>query len=182
MLADIIRPATFVSNTKRIGDLLKELQKKKVHLAIVVDEYGGVEGLVTMEDIIEEIVGDIQDEYDQTCFGNSLAAFWELGLKKGYRLIATTEWNAFFALGEDCEQFGIPSYTPWEIKDTSFETYLYHGYNGQIKLEGSQMLVWHGVPMREADFQVLPPALQKIPVGQSAEFFSELDRFKRDLK
>jgi CBS domain containing-hemolysin-like protein len=63
-LQDIIRPATFVSATKRIGDLLKELQKKKVHLAIVVDEYGGVEGLVTMEDIIEEIVGEIQDEYD----------------------------------------------------------------------------------------------------------------------
>lgn len=64
MLTDIIRPATFVSNTKRIGDLLKELQKKHVHLAIVVDEYGGVEGLVTMEDILEEIVGEIQDEYD----------------------------------------------------------------------------------------------------------------------
>jgi CBS domain containing-hemolysin-like protein len=63
-LTDIIRPATFVSATKQIGNLLKELQKKKVHLAIVVDEYGGVEGLVTIEDIIEEIVGEIQDEYD----------------------------------------------------------------------------------------------------------------------
>lgn len=64
MLGDIIRPATFVSATKQIGDLLKELQKNKVHMAIVVDEYGGVEGLITMEDIIEEIVGEIQDEYD----------------------------------------------------------------------------------------------------------------------
>lgn len=63
-LADIIRPVTFVSATKQIGDLLKELQKNKVHMAIVVDEYGGVEGLITMEDIIEEIVGEIQDEYD----------------------------------------------------------------------------------------------------------------------
>lgn len=63
-LQDIIRPATFVSATKQIGNLLKELQKKRVHMAIVVDEYGGVEGLVTMEDIIEEIVGEIQDEYD----------------------------------------------------------------------------------------------------------------------
>jgi len=64
MLADIIRPATFVSATKQIGDLLKELQKNKVHMPIVVDEYGGVEGLITMEDILEEIVGEIQDEYD----------------------------------------------------------------------------------------------------------------------
>lgn len=63
-LQDIIRPATFVSSTKQIGNLLKELQKNKVHMAIVVDEYGGVEGLITMEDIIEEIVGEIQDEYD----------------------------------------------------------------------------------------------------------------------
>ena len=63
-LEDIIRPATFVSATKQIGDLLKELQKNKVHIAIVIDEYGGVEGLVTMEDILEEIVGEIQDEYD----------------------------------------------------------------------------------------------------------------------
>ena len=63
-LTDIIRPPTFVTATMQIGDMLKELQKKKVHLAIVADEYGGVEGLVTMEDILEEIVGEIQDEYD----------------------------------------------------------------------------------------------------------------------
>jgi CBS domain containing-hemolysin-like protein len=63
-LNDIIRPAFFVSSTKQIGNLLKEMQRNKVHMAIVVDEYGGVEGLVTIEDIIEEIVGEIQDEYD----------------------------------------------------------------------------------------------------------------------
>ena len=63
-LMDIIRPATFVSATKQIGNLMKELQKNKAHMAIVVDEYGGVEGLITMEDILEEIVGEIQDEYD----------------------------------------------------------------------------------------------------------------------
>ncbi len=63
-LQDIIRPAFFVSSTKQIGNLLKEMQRNKVHMAVVVDEYGGVEGLVTIEDIIEEIVGEIQDEYD----------------------------------------------------------------------------------------------------------------------
>lgn len=63
-LQDIIRPAFFVASTKQIGNLLKEMQRKKVHMAIVVDEFGGIEGLVTMEDIIEEIVGEIQDEYD----------------------------------------------------------------------------------------------------------------------
>ena len=63
-IQDIIRPAYFVSGTKQIGILLKEMQKSKAHMAIVVDEYGGVEGLVTIEDIIEEIVGEIEDEYD----------------------------------------------------------------------------------------------------------------------
>ena len=59
----LIRPAYFVPETKKINDLLEEFQTKKVHLAIVVDEYGGTTGIVTMEDIIEEIVGDINDEY-----------------------------------------------------------------------------------------------------------------------
>ncbi|HJY64584.1 MAG TPA: hemolysin family protein [Ignavibacteria bacterium] len=63
-LQDIIRPAFFTAATKQIGFLLKEMQKNRVHMAIVINEFGGVEGLITMEDIIEEIVGEIQDEYD----------------------------------------------------------------------------------------------------------------------
>lgn len=63
-IQDIIRPAFFVSSTKQIGNLLKDMQRSKVHMAIVVDEYGGVEGIITIEDIVEEIVGEIQDEYD----------------------------------------------------------------------------------------------------------------------
>ncbi len=64
LLQDILRPAHFVPGNKLIGELLKELQKKRIHLAIVVNEHGGVEGLITIEDIIEEIVGEIEDEYD----------------------------------------------------------------------------------------------------------------------
>lgn len=61
----LIRPAYFVPETKKISDLLEEFQMKKVHMAIVVDEYGGTSGIVTMEDILEEIVGEINDEYDE---------------------------------------------------------------------------------------------------------------------
>ncbi|HJV77317.1 MAG TPA: gliding motility-associated protein GldE [Paludibacter sp.] len=60
----LIRQAYYVPETKKIDDLLSEFQENKVHLALVVDEYGGTSGLVTMEDILEEIVGDISDEYD----------------------------------------------------------------------------------------------------------------------
>ncbi len=64
VMQDIIRPAHFIPETRHIGDLLKDLQKKHMHLGIVVNEYGGVEGLITLEDIIEEIFGEIEDEYD----------------------------------------------------------------------------------------------------------------------
>ncbi len=63
--ADIMRDAYFVPETKKIVDLLKEFRDRKTHIAIVVDEYGGVSGIVTLEDILEEIVGDIRDEYDK---------------------------------------------------------------------------------------------------------------------
>lgn len=63
-ISDLIRPAYFVPETKRADALLKELQEKKVHLAMVVDEYGGTSGLITIENLIEEIIGDIRDEHD----------------------------------------------------------------------------------------------------------------------
>jgi magnesium and cobalt exporter, CNNM family len=61
----LLRPAYFVPEAKMIDTLLKDFQEKHVHIAIVVDEYGGTEGLITLEDIIEEIVGEISDEYDE---------------------------------------------------------------------------------------------------------------------
>ena len=63
-LSRLIRPATFVPETKRVSEMLKEFQRKQVQIAIVVDEYGGTAGLVTIEDLLEEIVGEIRDEYD----------------------------------------------------------------------------------------------------------------------
>jgi putative hemolysin len=63
-VTEIMRPAAFVPETKRVADLLREFQRKRFQLAIVVDEYGGTAGLVTVEDVVEELVGEIRDEYD----------------------------------------------------------------------------------------------------------------------
>lgn len=63
-LKDLLRPAYFVPETMKADNLFKEMQKEKVHIAVVVDEYGGTEGIITMEDLLEEIVGNIYDEFD----------------------------------------------------------------------------------------------------------------------
>jgi putative hemolysin len=64
IVKDIMRPPLFVPDSKKISEILKDMQKKRTHMAIVLDEFGGTAGLITMEDIIEEIVGEIRDEYD----------------------------------------------------------------------------------------------------------------------
>ena len=63
-LRELVRPAVFVPEQKKVAELLREMQKDKFHMAIVVDEYGGTAGLITLEDLLEEIVGEIVDEYD----------------------------------------------------------------------------------------------------------------------
>jgi putative hemolysin len=64
-IGELLRPAYFVPEAKKVDDLLADMQSQRIHMAIVVDEYGGVAGLVTLEDIVEEVLGEIQDEYDQ---------------------------------------------------------------------------------------------------------------------
>lgn len=78
-IRSFLRPAYFVPEAKKVDDLLREMQSRSVHMAIVVDEYGGMAGLVTMEDIVEEIVGEIRDEYDQ-------------GEERHYQQVSETEY------------------------------------------------------------------------------------------
>jgi putative hemolysin len=65
VLHDLLRPAYFIPETKKISELMREFQARKLHLAMVIDEFGGTSGIVTLEDILEEIVGEIHDEYDE---------------------------------------------------------------------------------------------------------------------
>lgn len=64
LIPDVLRPVYFVPESMKLDSLLKEMKQRRVHIAVAVDEYGGVSGIISMEDILEEIVGDIQDEFD----------------------------------------------------------------------------------------------------------------------
>jgi putative hemolysin len=90
----LIRPAFFIPENKKISDLLKEFKEKKIHLAIVVDEYGGTSGIVTLEDIIEEIVGEINDEYDD----EPMETFYTRIDKNIYIFEAKTSINDFIKI------------------------------------------------------------------------------------
>lgn len=107
-LRDMLRPAVFVPESKRLNVLLREFRVSRNHMAIVVDEYGGVAGLITIEDVLEQIVGDIEDEYDFDEIGDSI----RLDHNGRYRVKATTEiadFNHAFETGfsdEDVDTIG----------------------------------------------------------------------------
>jgi magnesium and cobalt transporter len=101
---DMLRPAVFIPGSKPLNVLLKEFRKNRNHMAIVVDEYGGVAGLLSIEDVIEQIVGDIEDEYDFDDVEDNIVP------DKGglYRVKALTEiadFNAAFGTSFSDEEF-----------------------------------------------------------------------------
>ena len=101
----LIREAYFVPENRMIDDLLEDFRRKRMHIAIVVDEYGGTEGIVTLEDIMEEILGEIDDEYDQS--------------SNLYRRIDSSTWifDAKIPLGDFCEVVGLEEENLGDIGD-----------------------------------------------------------------
>jgi len=100
----LIRPITFIPESKRLNLLLEEFRLKHNHLAIVVDEYGSISGMLTIEDVLEEIVGEIEDEYDVTEEQNNILSLGE----NAYRvkaLTTITEFNVFFHTNFSDEHF-----------------------------------------------------------------------------
>ena len=98
-IESILQPALFIPASVKISELLKRLQQEKVHIAVVVDEFGGTEGIVTIEDIVEELVGEIWDEHDTVA-----AEIREIG-KDTFAVPAATELSEFF------ERFGVEEET-----------------------------------------------------------------------
>ena len=106
---DVLKPPIYVPENKKLDDLLKEFQKKKIHLAIVVDEYGGTSGLITLEDIMEEIVGDISDEFDEESLSYSkldektYVFEAKISLKDFFKVIHLEETEIFESVKGDSE-------------------------------------------------------------------------------
>ncbi|NIB40109.1 CBS domain-containing protein [Pseudomaricurvus alkylphenolicus] len=104
VLENIIRPATIIPESKRLNVLLREFRENRYHMALVIDEYGGISGLVTIEDILEEIVGEIEDETDD----DADDAFIRKVADNDYIVKALTpieDFNEFFGSGFDEDEF-----------------------------------------------------------------------------
>src|SRR5438552_17479091 len=124
-LEELMRQPYYVPETKRIDDLLREMQRSGVHLAVVVDEYGGSTGIVTLEDIVEQIVGDIQDAHDRA------PASMERLPDGSYRVLARTEVDEINkALG-------------WDLPKEDYET-----------VAGLVLATLHRIPRTGEEFQV----------------------------
>lgn len=102
-IREILRPATVVPESKRCNQLLKEFKENRNHMAIVVDEYGGVAGLITIEDVLEQIVGDIEDEHDVDEDDQIMER--EHGIYAVKAQTAIEDFNEFFGSGLDEDEF-----------------------------------------------------------------------------
>ncbi|MEU8762764.1 hemolysin family protein [Streptomyces sp. NPDC048659] len=128
LVSTAMRPAAFVPDTKNAGDLLREMQQERNHVAVVIDEYGGTAGIVTIEDILEEIVGEITDEYDR-----ELPPVEELGEDR-YRVTARLD------IGDLGELYG---FGPDEYDDEDVETVggLLAKALGRVPIAGARAVV-----------------------------------------
>ena len=133
---DILKPPIYVPQNKKLDDLLKEFQHKKIHLAIVVDEYGGTSGLISLEDIMEEIVGDISDEFDEESLSYSkldektYVFEAKISLKDFFKVIHLEETELFESVKGDSETLAgllleIAKRFPKKGQKIRFEGYIF---------------------------------------------------------
>jgi gliding motility-associated protein GldE len=152
----LIRPAYFVPETKMIDDLLRDFQANKIHIAIVVDEFGGTSGLVTMEDIIEEIVGEIHDEYDDeertyvVLNDHSWVFEAKTQLTDFYKIVKIDEEEFEKVVGEADTLAGMLLEIKGEFP-TLHEKLTYHNYEFEVLEMDSRRIL-------KVKFTILPPA------------------------
>ena len=110
-ISSIIRPAIYVTENKLIGELLQDLQKNKSHLAVVMDEFGGTVGIVTMEDILEELVGEIWDEHDEV-----VEEIKQTGEQK-YEVLGNTNVQKLFEMLDIDKELDVVTVSGWVMDE-----------------------------------------------------------------
>lgn len=162
-LSELLRPAYFVPEAKKVDELLAELQARRIHMAIVVDEYGGVAGLVTLEDIVEEIVGEIQDEYDQ-------------GEEQVYQMVNENEY--IFQGRIDLDDFNEIMGTALPKTEAESLSGLIYSRIGRVPAPGDQVRIGNlnltveqvsGQRIRKVRAAFLPPDVEKSDEAVSQE-------------
>lgn len=124
-------------------------------------------------------VAYVQPNDKEINFGCSLSALWLLAKSKNYELVAVTDLNAFFVPNKICIDFDIAIYHPHQIKNTVYETHVFHGYDGRVDISGHKGLLWHGIGFSVDDFQILPKDLQKFPEGRDNNYYYAIERLKK---
>ena len=109
-IRDSVRPVIFTPKNKKIDDLLRELQQKKLHIAVAMDEYGGTAGIVTLEDVIEELVGEIWDEHDEV-----IDEIVKISENK-YRILGKANLGKMFDLFEMDDEFDVITVGGWIVE------------------------------------------------------------------
>lgn len=125
---EIIRPALFTVKSKKVGELLKELQQEKSHIAVVIDEFGGTVGIVTLEDILEELVGEIWDEHDE------VVQQIEKLTETSYNVLGNTHIEEVFELLDIDKELDVNTVSGWVMNELGHmpekgETFIYENVN-----------------------------------------------------
>lgn len=155
-ISNIVRPALFITKGKKIGKLMKELQQKKSHIAVVLDEYGGTIGIVTLEDILEELVGEIWDEHDEVTQDIQQISDTE------YQVLGSTNLEELFELLDIDEELEVLTVSGWVMKvlgqiPSKDDRFTYHNLQivvlemGDKRVEKIQIIINDDITNPKAD-------------------------------
>ena len=160
------------------GVLSIDIDGNDYHVWSALSDYRPLVCIVEFNPTIPVQVDFVQEMDPGVHQGCSLAALHRLAGEKGYVLAGATELNAVFVRADAATAAGLPGYAPVQVKTTTFETQVFHGYDGSVHVAGYRELVWHGVPIRAESWQLLPAELRRFPVGQGEAYFTALSRLK----
>lgn len=153
VIEDLMRPAYFVPETKKINRLLKQFQRRHLHMAIATDEFGGVSGIVTIEDIIEELVGEIQDEYDEEAPIVERLSDFEYKVNGSAAVSDANDYLPYpLPEGEDYETIGgLLNVIYGQIPENLNETTTFNQYLVRILEKSDRRVEWVLLTVREED-------------------------------